>query len=64
MYQNTVIVTCPWCRNGFSVLVGARYKSAEAIQKDDSGSLGIYVGENTRCPNPECKHEIFIHFIK
>jgi hypothetical protein len=43
--------------------MGAKYKSAEAIPQD-SGSLGINIGENTRCPNPLCKRDIFIHFIK
>ena len=64
MYQNTVIVTCPWCRNGFSVRIGAKYKSAEATIKDKGGSLSINIGENKRCPNPQCNREIFIHFIK
>ena len=63
MYSNTVTVICPWCKSGFSVQMGAKYKSAEAIPQD-SGSLGINIGENTRCPNPLCKRDIFIHFIK
>lgn len=64
MYPNTVTVTCPWCRNGFSVVIGAMYKSAEAIRKEDRGSLTINEGINTRCPNPQCNREIFIRFIK
>ncbi len=63
MYPNTVTVECPWCRIGFSVLIGAKYKSAEAIRKD-SGSLDMNVGENKQCPNPKCQRQIFIHFIK
>ena len=64
MYPQTVTVICPWCRNGFSVVIGALYKSAEAIRKEDRGSLGIDEGINTRCPNIQCNREIFIHFIK
>ena len=64
MYPSTVTVTCPWCRNGFSVVIGATYKSAEAIHKEDRDRLGINEGLNTRCPNLQCNREIFIHFIK
>ena len=64
MYPQTVTVICPWCRNGFSVVIGALNKSAEAIRKEDRGSLGIDEGINTRCPNIQCNREIFIHFIK
>jgi uncharacterized Zn ribbon protein len=62
MYTNTTTVTCPWCRNGFSVRVGAKYKDAEAIERDNDGNLGL-IGDNKRCPNSACNHEIFIHYI-
>ena len=59
MYSKTVMITCPHCGAGFSIPVGASYKSAEAIAKG-----GNLPGINTICPNPRCYQEIFVHYIK
>jgi hypothetical protein len=47
---------------GFQYAIGAKYKDAEAIARDDGGNLGL-IGDKKRCPNLVCNHEIFIHYI-
>ena len=34
MFSKNIAVKCPYCGAGFSIPVGARYKSAEAIAID------------------------------
>jgi len=49
MYSKNIAVKCPYCNDGFSIPIGARYKSAEAIALDKSRNLP---GQNTIWPNP------------
>ena len=58
MYSKTIAVICPYYRANFSIPVGAKYKSAEAIAKG-----GNLPGIKTICPNPQCYREVFIHYI-
>jgi hypothetical protein len=63
MYSNTTTVTCPWCRNGFSVPIGAKYRSAEAVLPN-AGAIDTDVGQTQCCPNNRCQQPIFVHFMK
>jgi len=45
--MSTITVKYPWCGPKFSVPIVAKYKSVEAIVKDQRGGLGVQLGENT-----------------
>ena len=59
MFSKNVAIRCPYCGAGFSIPVGAKYISTEAIAIDKSRNLP---GQNTICPNPRCYRDIFIHY--
>lgn len=61
MYSKNIAVKCPYCNAEFSIPIGARYKSAEAITIDKGRNLP---GQNTICPNPRCYRDIFIHYTQ
>jgi hypothetical protein len=63
MYHRTTPVTCPWCRNEFSVQIGISYRNAEAISQQ-SDDIETYIGENLYCPNTRCQLPLFVHFMK
>ena len=56
MFSKNVAIRCPYCGAGFSIPVGAKYISTEAIAIDKSRNLP---GQNTICPNPRCYRDIF-----
>ncbi len=51
MYSKNIQVKCPYCGAVFSIPIGARCKSVEAIAIDQSRNLP---GQNTICLNPQC----------
>ncbi|MBI2980479.1 MAG: hypothetical protein HYY41_06645 [Chloroflexi bacterium] len=62
MPKKTLTVTCPFCRNVFSVAIDSKYKGAEAIPQ--GGNLPKGNGHNQPCPNSGCEQQLFIRYIK